>query len=200
VSEVAQHQLEEVVRVPIRVDFLPASSHGLPGHVGLTFAPGKRDGSKWARDLAIDLDHLRDHYRTDLLVSLMEDFEYEFLQIADLGPEATARGMRVRRFPIVDGHAPRNDQMDAYIRLLREIEEAAGAGEAVVIHCRGGLGRAGTEAAGVLVMRGALPQDAIATVRTTRSPDAVESFAQVAWIARVAAVLRTEADRPGTRL
>ena len=186
--------------MPIRVDFLPASSLGLSGRVGLTFAPGKRDGSRWARDLPTDLDHLRAHHRTDLLVSLMEDFEYEFLQIADLVPEATARGMRVRRFPIVDGHAPRNDEMGHFVRLVREIEAAAGAGDVVVIHCRGGLGRAGTVAASVLVARGALPHDAIATVRATRSPEAVESDAQEAWVARVATELRTEVDRPGTRL
>ncbi|MBU6289154.1 MAG: cyclin-dependent kinase inhibitor 3 family protein [Chloroflexota bacterium] len=186
--------------MPIRVDFLPASSHGLQGRVGLTFAPGKRDGSKWARDLATDLDRLRDHYHTDLLVSLLEDVEYEFLQISDLVAHATARGMRVRRFPIVDGHAPRDDEMGAFVRLIREVEEAAGAGEAVVIHCRGGLGRAGTVAASFLVVRGALPHDAIATVRVARSPDAVETLAQEAWISRVAGALRTEANGTGTRL
>lgn len=185
--------------MPIRVDFLPADAHGLPGRVGLTFAPGKRDGYKWHRDLATDLDRLRDHYGADLLVSLMEDFEYQFLQIADLVPEATARGIRVRRFPIVDGDAPRDDEMGAFIRLLRDIEETAKAGEVVVVHCRGGLGRAGTVVAGFLVLRGHAPRDAIATVRATRSPSAVESRSQEAWVARVASEFRTEGDIPGMR-
>ena len=186
--------------MPIRVDFLPEMSHGLPGRVGLTFAPGKRDGYRWARDLGTDLDRLRLHYGTDVLVSLMEDAEYEFLQIANLVPEATARGIRVRRFSIVDGHAPPPDELDAFVGLVREIERAAESGEVVVIHCRGGLGRAGTVAAAFLVMRGHPPDDAIATVRATRSPSAVETRAQEAWIARVASEVRTDRDAAGTRL
>ena len=186
--------------MPIRVDFLPDASHGLPGRVGLTFAPGKRDGDRWARDLTTDLDRLRLHYGTDVLVSLVEDFEYELLQIASVVPEATARGIRVRRFPIVDGHAPRPDEMHAFLGLLHEIERAAASGEVVVIHCRGGLGRAGTVAAAFLVLRGHTPHDAVAAVRATRSPSAVETRAQEEWIARVASELRMDRDAAGTRL
>ena len=45
---------------PIRVDWIAT---GLPGKVGLTFAPGKHSTSlysagTWARDLATDLDDL----------------------------------------------------------------------------------------------------------------------------------------------
>lgn len=180
--------------MPIRVDFLPDSSHGLPGRVGLTFAPGKRDGVRWARDLATDLDRLRDHYRTDVLVSLMEDFEYEMLQIGNLVPDATARGIRVRRFPIVDGYPPHDGEMDAFLELIREIEQAAEGGKVVVIHCRGGLGRAGTVAAAFLVLRGHTPPEAIAAVRATRSLRAVETHAQEGWVARVALEARTERD------
>jgi ADP-ribosyl-[dinitrogen reductase] hydrolase len=135
-----------------------------------------------------------------MLVSLMEDFEYDLLKIADLVPEATARGICVHRFPIVDGSAPRDEEMEAFLRLVRQIEQAAMSGEVVVIHCRGGLGRAGTVAASFLVMRGHTATGAIAAVRAARSPAAVESIPQEAWIARVALALRSEGDSEGTRL
>ncbi len=177
--------------MPIRVDFLPPEAHGLPGRVGLTFAPGKRDGTKWNRDLHADLNRLRTHYGTHLLVSLMEDFEYDLLAISGLVPMALAQDIRVRRFPIVDGDAPSGSQMGEFIRLIVEIEQSAETGEVVVIHCRGGLGRAGTVAAAFLVLRGHAPEQAIAIVRATRSQRAVESDSQAAWVARVATELRT---------
>ncbi|MBP1688921.1 MAG: hypothetical protein H6Q33_5064, partial [Deltaproteobacteria bacterium] len=54
------HQLRTSSSHPIYVDFLPLPA--LCGRVGLTLAPGKRDGSKWDRSLAQDLDWLVDAF------------------------------------------------------------------------------------------------------------------------------------------
>jgi ADP-ribosyl-[dinitrogen reductase] hydrolase len=55
------------------------------------------------------------------------------------------------------------------------------AGEKVLVHCRGGLGRAGMIAARLLVDEGVPPQDAIAAVRDVR-PGAIETRSQESWV------------------
>jgi ADP-ribosyl-[dinitrogen reductase] hydrolase len=54
-------------------------------------------------------------------------------------------------------------------------------GGRVVVHCRGGLGRAGTVAARMLVELGSTPQEAIRRVRASRR-GAIETPAQEAYV------------------
>jgi len=68
-----------------------------------------------------------------------------------------------------------------FARLIERILVAARAGQTVVIHCRGGLGRSGTVAAACLVALGHQPADAIELVRSAR-PGAVESTSQERWV------------------
>lgn len=70
---------------PLHVTLIDTSR---PGHVALTFAPGKHDegiysGATWARDLRKDLDRLVSEYRTGLLVVLLEEHELAMLAIRD---------------------------------------------------------------------------------------------------------------------
>jgi ADP-ribosyl-[dinitrogen reductase] hydrolase len=53
----------------------------------------------------------------------------------------------------------------------------------IVIHCRGGIGRAGMVAARLLVELGDAPDVAIAKVRVARHPRAVETLEQERWVA-----------------
>jgi protein-tyrosine phosphatase len=71
--------------------------------------------------------------------------------------------------------------MPRFQALIGQILEAARAGQTVVIHCRGGLGRTGTVAAACLVALGHAPETAIDSVRAAR-PGAVETPAQARWI------------------
>lgn len=164
---------------PIRVAWL--ATPALPGRIGLTFAPGKRAtalyGPSWARDLGADLDRLRAE-GVDLLAPLVEDHELELLAIPDLVDAARARGMAVHRLPIRDGGAP--DPASAAL-LVDRILAHAGAGGTAVVHCRGGLGRAGTLAACCLVALGADPLAAIQAVREVR-PGAIETDRQEAFV------------------
>ena len=166
---------------PIYVDFLESADTGLAGGIGLTIAPGKRDGPLWDRDLDTDLGRLRDEYKCNLLVSLMEPHEYDWLGIPDLFERASEHGIETIRFPIEDASVPPPEEMPRFVELIQQVLAAASAGKTVVIHCRGGLGRSGTVAAACLVALGHSPAQAIERVRTVR-PGAVETFTQEQWV------------------
>lgn len=171
---------------PIEVQWIDPGAFTGPGRLGLTYAPGKCgrapvSGIDWQRDLDKDLDRLRDHHGTDILVSLMEGFEYEDLKVPGLIEGAKARGIEVIHLPIVDGAAPSDDQAPAVIDLMNRIRAGLSAGETVVIHCRGGQGRTGMLAAALLTTYGHDAEAAIATVRRAQ-PKAVESATQQRYV------------------
>ena len=151
------------------------------GRIGITLCPGKKDdhgmSGRHDRNLAIDLDAVRDWGAT-AVVSLITDDECNLLSVGDLGHEVGARHMTWLHLPIRDGHPPPEDTFESawkhagpYLRsLLRSRFD-------VLVHCRGGLGRAGTVAARLLVELGARPADAIREVRRVR-PGAIETAGQ----------------------
>ena len=164
---------------------------GLPGRLGLTFAPGKRAvssvyGLRWDRDLDIDLRDLRLVHGTDVLVALIRDYEYELLGIPDLVERAEAHGMTVRRFEIEDVSVPEPASEGAFRELIDELDAHLAAGRNLTVHCRGGLGRSGLVAACVLVRHGIGASEAIARVRAAR-PGAVETHGQERYVHAYAA-------------
>lgn len=72
----------------------------------------------------------------------------------------------VRWHPVTDFGVP--EDVDAYRALVREVAAAVRDGEAVLVHCAGGCGRAGTFAALVLVALGTDPADAEEVFRRAR--------------------------------
>ena len=162
---------------PIRVDWLPGFA---PGRVGMTLAPGKMAsstmGPRWSRSLADDLDHLAGHYRTRLLVCLLEDHELVSLQITSLALEAEKRSMRIARLPIRDGGVP--SSIGPLVELITNIRAEAARGGRVVIHCRAGLGRTGVVAGGVLIAEGKSARVAIDILHQVRSPSSPETIEQ----------------------
>ena len=164
---------------PIRVDFLPVP---LPGRVGLTFAPGKCDGSRWERSLAQDLDRLQAHYRVSHLVSLIEDDELAQYEIGNLYAEAERRGIAVHRLPIPDVSVPAD--VECVAPLVKRIGGWSAVGEKVVIHCIGGLGRTGTVAGCYLVERGIDAARALKLLREVRAPNCPETEEQREFVRR----------------
>lgn len=161
---------------PIRADFLPDETLCLPGKLGMTFAPGMKDFA-WERDASKDLRRLREEYGANVLVSLMEDFEYDKYDMGGMRAffeNARDAGLEVRHFPILDVDVPRPEQDGEYAAYIGDIIAALEAGKTVVAHCRGGIGRTGTVAASVLVGLGNDPDEAIAVVREARSPRMLE--------------------------
>lgn len=158
---------------PIYVNFIEHPVlDSLEGRLGITFAPGKQAWGgivniQWQRDLRLDLTRLREVFSTDILVSLIEDEEFEWLNINNLPKMAEEFGIRFWHFPIVDDSVP--SDMDDAMKLVEKMIKAISENKTVVVHCRGGLGRAGTIAACVLVALGISPEEAISIVRQTRS-------------------------------
>jgi ADP-ribosyl-[dinitrogen reductase] hydrolase len=168
---------------PLRIAEIARPGNGL---IGVTFAPGKKQphalSGSHDRDLGTDLDAIG-AWNAATVVTLVEDIELHELQIPHLGDEVRSRFMEWRHWPIRDGATPGpafEQSWDANSARLRSL---LACGANVLIHCKGGLGRAGMIAARLLVEMGMGPSEAIAAVRAAR-PGAVETRAQEEWVSR----------------
>ena len=151
------------------------------GLVGITFCPGKRDhGYRWARDLAADLDTIA-RWQAQAMVTLIEDHEFNMLGVPDLGAEVRARGIDWHHLPIVDVQPPDERFEAGWLSSGPVLRRVLRGGKRVVVHCRGGVGRAGTVAARLLIELGAPPPDAVRTVRSAR-PGAIETDEQLRYV------------------
>jgi protein-tyrosine phosphatase len=166
------------------------------GTIGVTFCPGKQQRQamtgRWARDLEQDLDAIVAWGATHL-VTLVESRELEELGVSGLGNRARAKGLRWHHAPIPDGLAPGDAFEDVWNDVLPPLLTALQSGEGVIVHCKGGLGRAGTTAA--LLLHVADPQltldEVVTRVREAR-PQAIETVTQERYLQRVfAAPLKT---------
>ena len=99
--------------------------------------------------------------------------------VDELLPVSRAAGMLVHHLPIVDQKACSQGEM---IEALRWVDEGLHAGERVVVHCVGGIGRSGMAAAAYLRTRGATADEAMDSVRAARSQQALETAIQEQFI------------------
>jgi ADP-ribosyl-[dinitrogen reductase] hydrolase len=140
---------------------------------------------EWVRDLALDLDRIRD-WRAAAVVTLLEPEELVLLRVERLGEEILRRNMLWFHLPIVDVSIPderferewsvAGDKLRSMLR--RRLD--------VLVHCRGGLGRAGTIAARLLIELGMEPTKAIEHVRAVR-PGAIETNDQERFVKGIGA-------------
>ena len=156
------------------------------GRIGITFCPGKHDRAAatgaWARDLAIDLDAIA-AWGARLVLTLVEPAELVALKVPNLGQEVERRGMSWRHLPIVDYSVPDAAFEDAWLVEGAEMRALLRNGRDMVVHCKGGLGRAGMIAGRLLVELGMPPDDAIRMVRRARQ-GAIETPSQLEVIRR----------------
>ena len=159
------------------------------GRVGLTLCPGKYDphgmSGAWDRDLALDLDSIRE-WGAAAVVTLVEPHELTLLRVETLGQEVLCRDMQWFHLPIVDVSVPEQAfeckwdvAGEMLLSLLRSRRD-------VLVHCRGGLGRAGTIASRLLIELGMEPAKAIKQVRAVR-PGAIETSQQEKFVLNLAA-------------
>lgn len=151
------------------------------GRIGVTFCPGKEQTSafsgSWKRDLATDLDAIA-AWGAAAVVTLVEHQELEALKVSNLGPSVEARHMAWYHLPIRDVGTPGAQFEQSWQNAGAHVRSLVRQGFSVLLHCKGGLGRAGTIAARLLVELGIPANEAIASVRSVR-PGAIETSAQV---------------------
>jgi hypothetical protein len=156
------------------------------GRIGITFCPGKHDHfahtGAWERDLGIDLDAIA-AWGAKLVLTLVEPAELLELKVPQLGHEIRRRGIEWRHLPIADYSVPTEAFEQEWLTQGREIRERLRSGDDVLVHCKGGLGRAGMIAARLLVELGMEPDEAIRSVRRVRK-GAIETPSQLALVRR----------------
>jgi ADP-ribosyl-[dinitrogen reductase] hydrolase len=152
---------------PLRIDTVTVGPGR--GRIGVTLCPGKYDPhavtGSWDRDLALDLDAIR-NWGASVIVTLVDDQELKLLRVSHLGDEVRRRGMSWFHLPIMDVSTPDEKFEHPWEAAGKKLRSMLESGADVVVHCRGGLGRAGTIAARLLVELGMDPTKAIAEVRT----------------------------------
>ena len=160
------------------------------GRIGITFCPGKHDNAAmtgaWARDLSADLDVIA-AWGARIVITLVEQHELEALRVSNLGSEVRSRGLEWRHLPIADYSVPTATFEIEWEAHGKEIRAMLRGGGDIVVHCKGGLGRAGMIAARLLVELGMAPEQAIKEVRNVRK-GAIETSAQETLIRRALAI------------
>lgn len=156
------------------------------GRIGITFCPGKHDRfaytGAWERDLGIDLDAIA-AWGAKLVLTLLEPAELTALNVPQLGHEIRRRGIDWRHLPIADYSVPTQAFEQQWVTQGQEIRDMLRKGEDLLVHCKGGLGRAGMIAARLLVELGMPPDEAIHAVRHVRK-GAIETPSQLALVRR----------------
>ena len=159
------------------------------GRVGITFCPGKYDRhartGEWVRDLALDLDAVRD-WGAAAVVTLLEPKELALLRVQTLGEEIQRRKMLWFHLPIVNVSIPDEKFEREWVAAGEELRSMLRRRLDVLIHCRGGLGRAGTIAARLLIELGMEPTKAIERVRVVR-PGAIQTNDQERFVKGIGA-------------
>jgi protein-tyrosine phosphatase/nicotinamidase-related amidase len=170
----------------LRVDWVDArraaSSAGMegatalpPGRVGLTILPGRKDRY---RDLDEDLDSLAQEGIRHV-VCLVPQAELDHYGVPELLSRYRQRGFEFRHLPVVDQKVCSPEEMRETVTWLQPLLER---GESVLMHCVGGLGRSGFAAACWLRSLGIPAPAAISELRSARSPRAIESQDQEAFV------------------
>lgn len=167
---------------PLRIDEVRAGDAG--GRIGITFCPGKcgasLGGSRWDRDLGLDLDAIA-LWRPHAVVTLIEEHEFKMLGVSQLGEQVRTRGIEWHHLPIKDVSPPDSRFESSWLASGPTLLDFLRHGGRVLVHCRGGLGRAGTVAARLLVELDVPATEAVALVRLAR-PGAIETPQQLVYV------------------
>lgn len=172
----AQFRRKILSTTGLRIDWLPLAGEA---NVGLTWLPGRKDVG---RILEEDLGALK-AAGVDSIVCLLARDEFARYGVEGLLDAYRASGIEVLHTPTMDGRSPSLAELSEAVAWIDQSVERKGK---VVIHCVGGIGRAGTVASCWLKRHGYATDDAISTVRRIRSPRAVETRVQEETIAEFA--------------
>jgi ADP-ribosylglycohydrolase/protein-tyrosine phosphatase len=183
---------------PLQIAELPAGD----GLIGVTLCPGKQGdsvfGRSWERSLEADVAAIV-NWGATAVVTLIEEDEFRMLKVEALPELVQAAGLEWHWLPIADVKVPDGRFARRWVYAGLRVRERLRAGERVLVHCRGGLGRAGMVAARLLAEFGLEPASAIRAVRSVR-PGAIETSAQEAWVLETEALDRAREERSSREL
>ena len=179
------------IKWPIRWDLRTSETHPLQidwitnnlfaGRIGITLCPGKYQPVSWSggwdRDLDADISAIEDSGAT-LVVSLVEETEMKDLGVQGIGKAILARELEWIHIPFEDTTAPDYKWMKVFDLVAPTILASIKNGDSIVIHCKGGLGRAGTVAALLLCSMGMEVFAALELIRDVRSKDCINYIQQ----------------------
>jgi ADP-ribosyl-[dinitrogen reductase] hydrolase len=160
------------------------------GRIGITFCPGKHQPGAlsgwWARDLELDCDVIAD-WGAAAVVTLVTQQELTDLRVDGLGSAIRTRALMWAHLPIIDVSVPCERFEQEWTDTGASLRALLRGGASILVHCKGGLGRAGMIAARLLVELGWQAEAAIAAVREVR-PGAIETLEQEAHVLTVRAL------------
>lgn len=159
---------------PIKVDWI--TNPRMTGKIGITLCPGKCQPISWSggwnRDLETDVARLLG-MEVHTIISLIEQKEMEELQVPNLGDVIQRHQINWIHLPIPDTTVPTNETMENLESFKDTIVNSLLSEEKVVVHCKGGLGRAATIVCMILNWFNVPTKQSIDHIRKVRSPDCV---------------------------
>ena len=171
---------------PIRIDFIDTEDSG---GIGITFCPGKYQvnalSGPWERNLDLDLQRILEYESRNIstIVTLIEQNEFEQLHVDNLPTKVREYGFYWLHLPLIDGSIPGHEWMEKWNENKKQLIDSLNRKEDLMIHCKGGLGRAGTVSAILLKEMGYSIEKAIEKVRQCRGNSAIENN-QEKWLRR----------------
>lgn len=141
----------------------------------LALAPRPRAG-EWLEDELVGWRRAG----VDTVVSLLEPNEARELGLADEERVCHACDIDYLSFPIPDRQTPLS--VDETHRLVAELATRLRCGQAIVLHCRAGIGRTGLIAACVLCELGIGSAEAFATLSAARRVQVPDTQEQEIWV------------------
>lgn len=159
------------------------------GKLGLSQCPGKvmqkgRDGKIHNRNIKEDLEFFKSK-EISMIVCLLNDYELRTIGVKIDAYRSILKKLDIEflQYPITEMAAPASvGELEELV--LNPITSALYQGRFVLVHCRGGIGRAGTIASCLLLKLHITPSpnSSISTVRKKRDPRCVESRKQEDFI------------------
>jgi protein-tyrosine phosphatase len=152
--------------------------------------------AQWAGKLALAArprggDWLEDEIRSwrassvDTVVSLLTPEEETELSLLAEAANVRTAGMEFISFPIPDRDVP--GSQPEFARLITALQLRLTAGKSVLVHCRQGIGRTATVAAGLLIASGQEPEQAFGAIEAARGIPVPETGQQRVWVEAYAA-------------
>ena len=148
---------------------LPASS----GYIALCPMPGA------CQSYNLEINELI-AWQPDLVVTLTQQSELDSLGAANLPGDLIANNCDWLHLPVRDFAVPAGKTLAAWSKASAQICNTLANGGRVLVHCRGGCGRAGMAVLRILIELGEPPDRALERLRAVRKC-AVETDAQMRW-------------------